>query len=130
MRPYISVELVPLALLFHRAWCLPIAVAPSPVAGDVPVNTADPFGQAHRAYHCGPTVVQWRAWIWNLMFLVTVGLVLLTGLLAGLTLAVLSVDLPRLTVWTRTGSSKRRFVWLYGLCLEEADYQMPESTRN
>ncbi len=40
--------------------------------------------------------------------MVAIGLVLLTGLLAGLTLAVLSVDLPRLMVWTRTGSAKRR----------------------
>ena len=35
-------------------------------------------------------------------------LILLTGLLAGLTLGVMSVDMTRLRVWTRTGSEERR----------------------
>ncbi|MCJ1384247.1 hypothetical protein MMC17_007363 [Xylographa soralifera] len=35
-------------------------------------------------------------------------LILMTGLLAGLTLAVMSVDMTRLRVWTRTGSPKRQ----------------------
>ncbi|MCJ1435711.1 hypothetical protein MMC27_005086 [Xylographa pallens] len=35
-------------------------------------------------------------------------LILITGLLAGLTLAVMSVDMTRLRVWTRTGSPKRQ----------------------
>ena len=37
-------------------------------------------------------------------------LILMTGLLAGLTLAVMSVDMTRLRVWTRTGSLKRQLV--------------------
>ena len=61
------------------------------------------------------------------MFLVMVGLLLLIGLLAALTLAVLSVDLPRLTVWIRIRSSERSLVWLYTLCLNEADYRMPKA---
>ncbi|MCJ1404201.1 hypothetical protein MMC11_007426 [Xylographa trunciseda] len=35
-------------------------------------------------------------------------LILMTGLLAGLTLAVMSVDMTRLRVWTKTGSLKRQ----------------------
>ena len=37
-------------------------------------------------------------------------LILMTGLLAGLTLAVMSVDMTRLRVWTRTGGPKRQLV--------------------
>lgn len=44
------------------------------------------------------------------MLLFAIVLVLLTGILAGLTLAVMSVDVTRLRVWVRTGGEKQRFV--------------------
>ena len=46
---------------------------------------------------------------WLGLFLALV-LILLTGLLAGLTLAVMSVDLAKLKMLTRTGTAKRRCI--------------------
>lgn len=43
-------------------------------------------------------------------YLGAITLILLTGILAGLTLAVMSVDLARLVVWTKTGKERQRFV--------------------
>lgn len=114
MRSHVPVILVPIAVLLHQAGSLPIPVVPVLVLGthDVPGHSIDPFNSAGSSTNCRQTVDQWHAWVWGLMFTVAVGLVLLTGLLAGLTLAVLSVDLPRLMVWTRTGSANRRLIFL------------------
>lgn len=112
MRSHTHVTLVPVFVLLHQAGSLPIPVVsvPAPGTGDVPGNSIAPFSSADGLTSCSQTVGQWHAWVWKLMFMVAVGLVLLTGLLAGLTLAVLSADLPRLMVWTRTGSAERRLV--------------------
>ena len=45
---------------------------------------------------------------WWAMGVGAVVIILLTGLLAGLTLGVMSMDTLRLKVWTRTGSKERR----------------------
>ena len=45
---------------------------------------------------------------WFAAGLLAIVLILLTGLLAGLTMGVMSVDMTRLRVWTRTGSKERR----------------------
>lgn len=47
---------------------------------------------------------------WFAAGLLAIVLILLTGLLAGLTMGVMSVDMTRLRVWTRTGSEERRSV--------------------
>ena len=45
---------------------------------------------------------------WALAFCALL-LIILTGFLAGLSLAVMSIDLLRLKVWTRAGSLKQRY---------------------
>lgn len=47
---------------------------------------------------------------WVFMVFMTVLLILLTGILAGLTLAIMSVDATRLRVWMNTGGPKQRSV--------------------
>ena len=49
----------------------------------------------------GPVRLHGAAWVAG--GLLAIGLILLTGLLAGLTLGVTSVDMTRLRLWTRTG---------------------------
>ena len=56
----------------------------------------------------GPTRFHGAAWYG--FAALALFLILITGLLAGLTLAVMSVDMTRLRVWTRTGSPKRQLV--------------------
>lgn len=52
--------------------------------------------------------VQGGMW-WAFLF-VAIVLIALTGLLAGLTLAVMSVDLAKLKVWTEIGEAKQKCV--------------------
>lgn len=67
--------------------------------------------------------VQGGLW-WAFLFVV-IALIALTGLLAGLTLAVMSVDLARLKVWTEIGDAKQKFVLSEACC---TDSSSPEST--
>lgn len=53
---------------------------------------------------------------WWLGLFFALVLIVLTGLLAGLTLAVMSVDLAKLRVLTRTGTAKRRYTGFPNLC--------------
>ena len=50
----------------------------------------------------------WTGKWWWIMVILAFGLVLLYGLLAFVTWGILTVDLPRLTVWNRTGDERRR----------------------
>lgn len=71
-----------------------------------PAATVGAVGDSKR---CGPIdYVQGGVW-WGYLF-VAIVLVALTGLLAGLTLAVMSVDLARLKVWTEIGEAKQKCV--------------------
>ena len=54
----------------------------------------------------GPARLQGAAWVAG--GLLATGLILLIVLLAGLTSGVMSVDMTRLRVWTRTGNLERR----------------------
>lgn len=56
---------------------------------------------------CSP-ILQGGKW-WAMLF-VAIVLIALTGLFAGLTLAVMSVDLARLKVWTEIGEAKQKCV--------------------
>lgn len=55
-------------------------------------------------------VEQYSSWAWGLEIVLVILLILLTGILAGLTLAVMSVDVTRLRVWMNTGGEKQRSV--------------------
>jgi hypothetical protein len=59
---------------------------------------------------CPYQMEPYRGWRWGFHCLFAILLVLLTGILAGLTLAVMSVDVTRLRVWMNTGGEKQRFV--------------------
>ena len=48
--------------------------------------------------------------MWWAFFFVAIILIALTGLFAGLTLAVMSVDLAKLKVWTEIGQAKQKCV--------------------
>ena len=50
----------------------------------------------------------WTGKWWWIMVILAFGLVLLYGLLAFVTWGILTVDLPRLMVWNRTGDERRR----------------------
>ena len=50
----------------------------------------------------------WTGRWWWIMVILAFGLVLLYGLLAFVTWGILTVDLPRLMVWNRTGDERRR----------------------
>ena len=50
----------------------------------------------------------WTGKWWWMMFILAFCLVLLYGLLAFVTWGILTVDLPRLMVWNRTGDERRR----------------------
>lgn len=76
-----------------------IGAPTSPDAASTLATTAPP-SQAGPARLTGPA--------WFAAGLLAILLILLTGLLAGLTLGVMSVDMTRLRVWTRTGSEERR----------------------
>lgn len=83
------------------------ATEASPLPGYTdPATVVGAIGDGKR---CGPiNYVQGGMW-WGYLF-VTIVLVALTGLLAGLTLAVMSVDLARLKVWTEVGEAKQKCV--------------------
>ncbi len=59
---------------------------------------------------CPYQMEPYGGWRWGFHCLFAILLVLLTGILAGLTLAVMSVDVTRLRVWMNTGGEKQRFV--------------------
>lgn len=62
-----------------------------------------------RSQDCGLSD-QYTGWRWWFHVFIAVVLVMLTGVLAGLTLAVMTVDVTRLWVYTKTGEEKQRFV--------------------
>ena len=73
------------------------AVDRSPIWGGTPANTSICRGTA-----------LWTGNFWWIMLISASFLVLLYGLVAFVMWDILSIDLPRLTVWNRTGNEGRR----------------------
>ena len=72
-------------------------VGQSPVWGGTPAN----------ALICRSSSL-WTGRLWWIMVILAFCLVLLYGLLAFVTWGILTVDLPKLMVWNRTGNERRR----------------------
>ena len=86
----------------------------SPLNGESPATGHSTVGQSQvwggtpaNASICRNSSL-WTGWWWWIMVTLAFVLVLLYGLLAFVTWGILTVDLPRLMVWNRTGDERRR----------------------
>lgn len=101
--------------LVHQAWFSPSIYQKAMVVPGVGhrthvVHRRNPSTilQPTREAHAGPRRFTGAEW-WAAAVLAFC-LILLTGLLAGLTLGVMSVDMTMLRVWMKTGSNQRQYV--------------------
>ena len=103
---FIGVFMVYAVLISVRSTPLPERL-PCP---EIWASNSFPSASTSNPSDCSNPPKELLGWQWGMGCLFAVVLVLLTGALAGLTLAVMSVDVTRLRVWHNTGGERQRFV--------------------
>lgn len=101
----------------------PLIIESTPLREDVVIRRPESYAEISAVGSPEPPFEYGNPtnWPWGYLFLLVILQVLLSGILAGITIAVMSVDKTHLRVWMKTGGKKQRSILDLHISMLETD---------